>query len=150
LLRLRSEPLRCTCMKYLYNPQQESPYRNLRETSRSRTREDFEDELPDARVFDAHRYFDVLIECASKAAAMPRVLVVLLLAAVLSAQSSEPAASDPMGRMTPQDAIFQFLETCHRREYSKAAHYLDLRQISPADREKKGPELAQQLEDLLD
>src|SRR5262249_477883 len=129
---------------------QEFPYRNLKETSRSRTREDFEDELPGARVFDAHRYFDVFIECASKAAAMSRLLVVLLLAAVLSAQSSEPSATDPMGRMTPQDAIFQFLEACHRHEYSKAAHYLDLRQISPADLEKEGPQLAQQLEDLLD
>ncbi len=80
---------------------------------------------------------------------MPRLLVVILLAATLPARSSEPPR-DPLGRTTPQDAIFQFLEACHAREYSKAAHYLDLRQMSPADREKKGPQLAQQLEDLLD
>lgn len=81
---------------------------------------------------------------------MLRLLVVILLAAVLPAQSSEPAPSDPLGRMTPQDAIFQFLEACHAREYSKAVHYLDLRRMSPADHEKKGLQLAQQLEDLLD
>ena len=81
---------------------------------------------------------------------MLRLLVVMLLAAVLPAQSSEPPQSDPLGRITPQDAVFQFLEACHARQYSKAAHYLDLRQMSPADREKEGPQLAQQLEDLLD
>jgi len=81
---------------------------------------------------------------------MLRLLVVLLLAAVLPAQSSEPPPSDPLGRITPQDAVFQFLEACHARQYSKAAHYLDLRQMSPVDREKEGPQLAQQLEDLLD
>src|SRR5580700_6570119 len=81
---------------------------------------------------------------------MLRLLVVMLLAAVLPAQSSEPPPSDPLGRITPQDAVFRFLEACHAREYSKAAHYLDLRQMSPADREKEGPQLAQQLEDLLD
>jgi MscS family membrane protein len=44
----------------------------------------------------------------------------------------------------------QFLEACHGHEYAKAARYLDLRQMSPADRAAKGPRLAQQLEDLLD
>jgi MscS family membrane protein len=44
----------------------------------------------------------------------------------------------------------QFLEACHGHEYAKAAHYLDLRQMSPADRATKGPQIAQQLEDLLD
>src|SRR5215471_2825156 len=81
---------------------------------------------------------------------MPKLFVVILFATVLPAQSTEAPPSDPLGRMTPQEAIFQFLEACHAREYSKAARYLDLRQMSPADREKKGPQLAQQLEDLLD
>ena len=81
---------------------------------------------------------------------MLKLFFVILLATVLPAQSAEAPPSDPLGRMTPQEAIFQFLDACHAREYSKAAHYLDLRQMSPADREKKGPQLAQQLEDLLD
>src|SRR5580692_3246604 len=81
---------------------------------------------------------------------MLRLLVVILVGAVLPAQSSEAPPSDPLGRITPQGAIFQFLEACHAHEYSKAAYYLDLHQMSPAGRVKKGPQLAQQLEDLLD
>lgn len=81
---------------------------------------------------------------------MPRLLLVILLAAALPARGSEPPPSDPLGRTTPRDAILQFLEACHAREYSKAAHYLDLRQMPALEREKKGPELAEQLEDLLD
>ena len=81
---------------------------------------------------------------------MPRLLVVILLAVALPARGSEPPLNDPLGRTTPRDAIFQFLEACHAHQYAKAAHYLDLHQMSPADREKNGPQLAQQLEDLLD
>ncbi len=55
-----------------------------------------------------------------------------------------------MGRTTPQETVFQFLETCHARDYTKAAHYLDLRRMPAAERAKRGPELAAQLEDLLD
>src|SRR5580704_8315031 len=64
--------------------------------------------------------------------------------------AASPGASDPLGRTSPQTSIFQFLEACHARDYSKAAHYLDLRGMSPADRAKSGTGLAQQLEDLLD
>jgi MscS family membrane protein len=86
---------------------------------------------------------------------MLRLFVIVLLAAVLPAQvlhaqNTEPVPSDPLGRITPQSAVLRFLEACHAREYAKAAHYLDLRQISPADRATNGPQLAQQLEDLLD
>src|SRR3954454_1812701 len=52
-------------MKYLYKyPQAEFPYRNLVETNRGRSREDFEYELLDTGVFDANRYFDVFVEYA--------------------------------------------------------------------------------------
>ncbi len=44
----------------------------------------------------------------------------------------------------------QFLEACHARDYTKAFHFLDLRNMSPSDRGKNGPHLAEQLEDLLD
>jgi len=86
---------------------------------------------------------------------MLRLLVVILLSAllpapVLPAQNTASPPSDPLGRMTPQGAVVQFLEACHAHEYAKAAHYLDLRQMSPADSATKGPQLAQQLEDLLD
>jgi Mannosylglycerate hydrolase MGH1-like glycoside hydrolase domain len=52
-------------MKYLYKyPQREFPYRDLVETSRSRSREEFEYELMDTGIFDDDRYFDVFVEYA--------------------------------------------------------------------------------------
>ena len=52
-------------MKYLYKyPQNEFPYRDLVDTNRRRTREDFEYELLDTGVFDSDRYFDVFVEYA--------------------------------------------------------------------------------------
>jgi MscS family membrane protein len=81
---------------------------------------------------------------------MPRLLVALLLALVLRAQTPTPEVKDPLGRTTPQASVFQFLEACHARDYSKATYYLDLRRMPAAARAKDGPELARQLEDLLD
>src|SRR5215471_14116158 len=83
----------------------------------------------------------------------PRALTLLIfisLAGVLGAQTPAPEPKDPLGRTTPQEAIFQFLEACHARDYSKASHYLDLRRMPAAERAKQGPQLATQLEDLLD
>jgi hypothetical protein len=52
-------------MKYLYKyPQREFPYRDLVETNRRRSREEFEYELLDTGVFDADEYFDVFVEYA--------------------------------------------------------------------------------------
>ena len=52
-------------MKYLYKyPQVKFPYRELVETNRGRSREDFEYELLDTGVFDDDRYFDVFVEYA--------------------------------------------------------------------------------------
>ena len=54
-------------MKYLYKyPQREFPYRNLVETNRGRSREEFEYELLDTGVFDDDRYFDVFVEYAKE------------------------------------------------------------------------------------
>lgn len=75
---------------------------------------------------------------------------VLIVTGGLRAQTPSSSPSDPLGRTTPQEAIFQFLEACHSRNYGKAAHYLDLRRMSVAERAKQGPDLAMQLEDLLD
>jgi len=81
---------------------------------------------------------------------MLRIVAFFTLTGVLCAQTPAPLVKDLLGRDSPQGAIFQFLEACHARDYAKAAYYLDLRQISPADRAKNGPDLARQLEDLLD
>ncbi len=52
-------------MKYLYKyPQAEFPYRDLVETNKRRSREEFEYELLDTGIFDADRYFDVFVEYA--------------------------------------------------------------------------------------
>jgi MscS family membrane protein len=76
-------------------------------------------------------------------------LIIMMLAAALQAQA--PAETkDPLGRNTPQESVFQFLEACHARNYSKALYYLDVRRLPPAERAKNGEDLAKQLEDLLD
>jgi hypothetical protein len=52
-------------MKYLYKyPQAAFPYADLVETSRRRSRQEFEYELLDTGVFDRDRYFDVFVEYA--------------------------------------------------------------------------------------
>jgi MscS family membrane protein len=81
---------------------------------------------------------------------MHRFLAVILFAGVLRAQTPAPETKDQLGRNTPQESVFQFLEACHARDYTKALRYLDLRKMPPADRAKNGPDLARQLEDLLD
>src|ERR1019366_10805961 len=81
---------------------------------------------------------------------MHRFLAVILFAGVLRAQTPAPETKDQLGRNTPQESVFQFLEACHARDYTKALRYLDLRKMPPADRTKNGPDLARQLEDLLD
>ena len=54
-------------MKYLYKyPQREYPYRDLIDTNRGRSREEFEYELLDTGVFDDDRYFDVFVEYAKE------------------------------------------------------------------------------------
>jgi hypothetical protein len=54
-------------MKYLYKyPQAEYPYGKLVETSRGRSRQEFEYELLDTGVFDQNRYFDVFVEYAKE------------------------------------------------------------------------------------
>jgi hypothetical protein len=52
-------------MKYLYKyPQREFPYRDLIETNKRRSRDEFEYELLDTGIFDDDRYFDVFVEYA--------------------------------------------------------------------------------------
>ena len=62
----------------------------------------------------------------------------------------KPSQNDPLERHDPQSSILHFLEACHSRDYTKASYYLDLHRMTPADRAKAGPELSEQLEDLLD
>ena len=66
------------------------------------------------------------------------------------AANNSPAPHDPLGRTSPRESIIAFIEACHDRQYGKAAHYLDLRQMPAGERDKRGSELAKQLEDILD
>lgn len=55
-------------LKYLYKyPQAAFPYADLVETSRRRSRTEFEYELLDTGVFNDNRYFDVFVEYAKQA-----------------------------------------------------------------------------------
>ena len=81
---------------------------------------------------------------------MLKLLAALLFAVILRAQPPASEAKDPLGRSTPQESVFQFLEACHARDYSKATYYLDWRHMPAGARAKDGPELSRQLEDLLD
>ncbi len=54
-------------MKYLYKyPQAAFPYADLLDTSRQRSRQEFEYELVDTGVFNEDRYFDVFVEYAKE------------------------------------------------------------------------------------
>src|SRR5580700_5916214 len=57
---------------------------------------------------------------------------------------------DPLHRESPRSSVYSFLEACHARNYSQAWRYIDLRNAPPAQRSQNGPQLAQQLEQILD
>ena len=65
----------------------------------------------------------------------------------LFAQAS--AAPDTLGRDNPRATVTNFLEACRDGDYSKAAQYLDLTSIPAPKRAQRGPELARQLEAVL-
>jgi MscS family membrane protein len=46
--------------------------------------------------------------------------------------------------------MYGFLEACRAHDYRKASRFLDLRDKKPEERLKVGPELAQQLQEILD
>jgi MscS family membrane protein len=78
---------------------------------------------------------------------MSRLLASMLLAGLLYGQITQ---KDPLERSTPQSSVFHFLEACHSRDYNRASYYLDLKRLNPSDRAKNAPDLARQLEDVLD
>jgi MscS family membrane protein len=78
-------------------------------------------------------------------------LILLGLALSSPAQtSSEAKAHDPLDRDSPQSCVYSFLEACHSRNYARACKYLDLRKLPVDQRVQAGPQLAQQLAQILD
>jgi MscS family membrane protein len=59
------------------------------------------------------------------------------------------ATPDTLGRDNPRSSVTGFLEACHNRDYQKAAQYLDLKDIPARTRSERGPQLAKQLEAIL-
>ena len=68
---------------------------------------------------------------------------------LLAAQAPPAAKTDPLHRDNPRSAVTAFLEACQEKNYQRAAQYLDLRQLSEQSRAQRGPELAQNLEAIL-
>ena len=69
-------------------------------------------------------------------------------AAPVAAAPARPAAE--LGSDVPRGAIARFLAACRAGQYARAAEYLDLRQIPRSVRAQRGPELARELETVLD
>jgi MscS family membrane protein len=61
-----------------------------------------------------------------------------------------PQSADPFHRESPRSAVHAFLGVCHTGNYKQAWRYIDLRNIPREQRAKDGPQLAQQLEQVLD
>ena len=84
-----------------------------------------------------------------KARYSPLLVGLLFICTGIRAQSPAPQP-DELNRTTPRSAIYHFLEACHEEKFVLASRYLDLRGIPPSERALKGPELAKQLQGLLD
>src|SRR6201999_2516513 len=67
-----------------------------------------------------------------------------------SSTQNQAKNHDPLNRDTPQSTVVSFLEACHAKDYSRAWRYLDLRALPDDRRLEQGPELARQLQEVLD
>jgi small-conductance mechanosensitive channel len=59
-------------------------------------------------------------------------------------------APDVVRRETPRDTVTGFVEAARHQEYARAAHYLNLSKLPLAEQRRLGPQLAQQLYEVLD
>jgi MscS family membrane protein len=79
----------------------------------------------------------------------PAALPFFLCVAALAQSPQASKSKDPLERESAQSAVYAFLQACQARDYDKAAKYLDLRRLPSDHRLKNGPELAQQLQQIL-
>src|SRR5579885_2473405 len=61
-----------------------------------------------------------------------------------------PPQEDPYRRVSPESTVLSFLEAYRSKNFVAATRYLDLGKLSPEERRKQGPRLAQQLGQALD
>ena len=71
-------------------------------------------------------------------------------AAQTTSEVTPQKGQDPLDRDSPQSSVFSFLEACRAKNYARAWRYLDLRGVSENKRSDDGPQLARQLEQVLD
>jgi len=64
--------------------------------------------------------------------------------------AQEQAPDDEFGRGTPRSMVRGFLEAARARNFERAAHYLDVRNLPAGLDEGQGPQLARQLKIVLD
>ena len=76
--------------------------------------------------------------------------VVFTLAIGLLAALAPAAAQEAPERRTPRGTMAGFLEATGRRDYTRAAEYLDLSRLAPARRAEQGPALAHELRIVID
>jgi MscS family membrane protein len=63
---------------------------------------------------------------------------------------SEPMGpKDPFNRGTPRGSMYGYLSSARKKDFDRAAEFLDLRRLPPSDR-ARGPELARRLKAILD
>ena len=79
----------------------------------------------------------------------PAALPFLLCVATLAQSPQASKSKDPLERESPQSSVYAFLQACQAHDYDKAAKYLDLGKLPSDQRLKNGPELAQQLQQIL-
>lgn len=95
----------------------------------------------------------MIIRVAHKWRVPPAWLILFFYAVATagSVRAQTPAAPtlDPLGRDNPRSAVTGFLQTSHDQNYVQAVEYLDLRGLSSTNRGTRGPELAKQLEVIL-
>ena len=85
----------------------------------------------------------------SKAFRLSLIAVLFFTCGAINAWSAAPP-SDELKRTTPRSAMYGFLEACRQQQFVLASRYLDLRGFRSSQRLVKGPELAKQLQALLD
>ena len=68
----------------------------------------------------------------------------------LSESQAAGAPDDELNRGVPRSSVGGFLAAAHKRDYARAAEYLDLHSLPLGMTESQGPELARQLKIVLD
>lgn len=70
--------------------------------------------------------------------------------AATTEQQAAPEPIDSLGRSTPRGLVAGFLDAVGKEDFEKAAQYLDLSGTAEPSRKKKGPDMARDLQTLLD